>query len=62
MIISEFMVIYRQTDFEKMYKFVIDEIEKLPKSLDIQSQILYSSTVQMQQILLGGASGGVSGY
>ena len=63
-VLSEFMTVYQQTDFERAYNFVISEIKKLPKSLDIQSGILYSNanTNQAQQSLQSGASGGVSGY
>jgi hypothetical protein len=63
-ILSEFMTVYQQTDFERAYGFIVSEIKKLPKSLDIQSGILYSNANanQVQQSLQSGATGGVSGY
>jgi len=56
-LLSEFLTIYQQTDFEKMYKFVTEKIQKLPRSLDIQSRVLYSGDTNQ-----AGATGAISGY
>ena len=61
-LLSELMVVYRQTDFERLYNFAINEINKLPKSLDKQSKILYGSPSEPQIVLSSGAMGGLSGY
>ncbi len=57
-LISDFMTVYEETDFEMTYNYVHSEIRKLPKSLDRRQNIVYTSASTTPR----GATGGISGY